>query len=71
MDWQTITVGLVVALATVYLARRTWRTWHGATAGCGGGCSCSDKATSPSQAKPRTTWIPTRDLVLRRRGPER
>jgi hypothetical protein len=67
MDWQLPLVLLCLALAALYVARRTWRTWSGKGAGCGGGCKCDGgKAAAPAaQAKP---LIPVEDLTWRLRG---
>jgi hypothetical protein len=59
MDVQLILVGLILALAILYLARRTWRTWAGKGRSCGG-CKCGDN-------KPRETLIPVDQLHVRRR----
>lgn len=47
MDWQLVVVGLIVAVAVVYLARRTVRSWSGSGGcgtGCGGGCGTDKPA---------------------------
>ena len=64
MDWQWALVGLCVALAAVYLARRAWRTWRGRAAGCGG-CKC---AAPPARKEGTTTLIPAEQLTMRPRN---
>ena len=62
MEWQWALVGLCVALAVAYLARRTWRTWRGRAAGCGG-CKCP-----APPARQGETLIPAEQLTLRTRN---
>jgi hypothetical protein len=62
MEWQGIIVGLLIALACAYLARRGWRAWQASQRGCGGGCGCASSNTE-SQAAP--TLIPSDQLRLR------
>ena len=64
MGWQLVLVGLCVALALGYLARRGWRTWRGRAAGCGG-CKC----TTPPARQEAATLIPVEQLTLRSREP--
>lgn len=63
MNWQLITVALIVAAAVLYLGRRSWRTWFARSAGCGGGCGCSE-SKAPSSAG---SLIPSEQLTIRRR----
>jgi len=48
---QLIGVGVLVALATAYVLRATWRTWGGASGkGCGSGCGkCATVAAEPQK----------------------
>jgi hypothetical protein len=62
VDWQVILVGLCVALALAYLARRGWRTWRGRAAGCGG-CKC---APAP-ETRPAAPLISAEQLTARLR----
>lgn len=62
MFWQWIIVLACVALATAYIARAAWRTWHPKPGGCGGGCGC---ATSNKEV-PRETLITVEQLRVRR-----
>src|SRR5262249_2362108 len=42
IDPQLIAVGLIVAVAALYVLRRTIRTWSGGKKGAGsGGCGCT------------------------------
>jgi hypothetical protein len=42
MDPQLIAVAVLIALAALYVLRRTIRAWAGTKAGsCGGGCGCA------------------------------
>jgi hypothetical protein len=67
MYWQLLIVGLIVVAALAYLARQIWRSWRGASSGCGGGCKCaSAKSTSPDHAAPSVVHIPAEQLTLRR-----
>jgi hypothetical protein len=45
MIMQLILVSLLVAGASLYLARRAWRTWS--ARGCSGGCCKSADTASP------------------------
>jgi hypothetical protein len=63
MDWQQVAVVAIVAAATYYLGRQTWRTWSGRKAGCGGSCDCSSKPAEP----PAAALIPPDQITLRRR----
>ena len=62
MDWQWLIVLACVLVATTYVARRAWRTWHPKAGACGGGCGCA----APAEA-PRVTLIPADQLKVRRR----
>jgi hypothetical protein len=68
MTWQLIAVGVIVAVAVLYLARQTWRAWNPKKGGCGGSCGCAGKpapvADRPEQA---SALIPSEQLTLRRR----
>ena len=66
MDWQLVVVALVVAAASLYLARQSWRAWSGKKAGCG---SCSCKPPPGASAAPpagQVALIPSDQLTLRR-----
>jgi hypothetical protein len=65
VEWQAILVGLCVALALAYLARRGWRTWRGRAAGCGG-CKCGSETARKESATP---LIPVEQITARLRGP--
>lgn len=65
MDWQLLLVVVLVSLASLYLGRRTLRTWRGKGAGCGG-CKCPG-STKMSPSTGAQTWIPLDELRLRRR----
>jgi hypothetical protein len=64
MDWQLLFVFVLVLLATLYLARRTLRTWRGKSGGCGP-CKCPSAA--PSKPAGAQTWIPVEQLQMRSR----
>ncbi len=61
--WQWLAVLICVLLATTYVARAAWRTWHPKAGNCGGGGGCS--AAKPDE--PKVTLIPAEQLTLRRR----
>lgn len=66
MQWQLLAVGLIVAGAVGYLARRAWRTWAGRKSGCGGcGCKPADRPAA------RAAVIPLEQVVPRRRDVSR
>jgi hypothetical protein len=45
--FQLVIVGLLVAVATAYVLRATWKTWFGKSqAGCGSGCG---KCSTPKE----------------------
>jgi hypothetical protein len=46
---QFVLVGVIVALATGYVLRATWKTWFGKSkSGCGSGCGkCAAPAPQP------------------------
>lgn len=48
---QLILVGVLVAVAALYVARSAWKTWFGKSAkGCGAGCGkCATPAVEPKQ----------------------
>jgi hypothetical protein len=64
MDWQLFAVAVLVAGATCYLARQSWRTWAASRKGCGGGCGCHGKAATAEGNGPAAI-IPTEQLTLR------
>jgi hypothetical protein len=64
VDWQLVLVALCVAAAAAYVARRTWRAWRGAGAGCGG-CRCAGPAPQAKAAP----LISAADLTARLRRP--
>jgi hypothetical protein len=46
---QLVLVGVIVAAATLYVVRATWKTWFGKSAkGCGSGCG---KCAAPEPPK--------------------
>jgi hypothetical protein len=48
---QLVLVGVLVAVATLYVVRATWKTWFGKSAkGCGSGSGCG-KCASPEPPK--------------------
>ena len=61
MDWQLMLVVPAVALAALFLGRRSWRTWFGRS-----GCAGCGRASATS-GRPRETLIPAEQLTLRRR----
>jgi len=66
LNWQLLSVGLIVFCAASYLIHAAWRAWRGGKAGCGGSsCACSGKS-EPTQAR---GFIPLKELTLRRRNP--
>jgi len=65
MGWQLTIVLIVIALAAVYVALKTWRTWHPPKGSCGGGCGCASK--SPVANEERPILIPEDQLTLRQR----
>jgi FeoB-associated Cys-rich membrane protein len=48
---QLIVVGVLIAMAAVYVVRSAWRTWFGKSAkGCGSGCGkCATPAAEAKQ----------------------
>ncbi len=66
MDWQLVLTMGCVAMAAVYLGRRSWRTWTAKGKSCGGCGSCGSKtaASTPTAAK----LISTEMLTARLRG---
>jgi hypothetical protein len=69
MVWQLIVVGLIVAVAVLYLVRQTWRAWNPRKGGCGGGCGCAGNGASPAEEKgPAAGLIPPEQITLRRRS---
>jgi hypothetical protein len=65
LDWQILIVGVLVALAVIYLGRQTLRTWLGKATGCGSGCGKCSSTTSPESKT--DTWIPIEQITVRRR----
>ncbi len=55
MDWQLITVVVVLALAVGYVARSAWRTWFGPAGkgGCASGCGTCASATPTNRPEDR------------------
>jgi hypothetical protein len=66
MDWQLLTVGVIVAGAVLYLARQSWRTWAGTKSGCGGCGGGCGKPSKTGQTK-GPVLIPIEQLQVRRR----
>jgi hypothetical protein len=67
MTWQTLIVAFLVMAAAAYVIRRTWRTWNGASSGCGRGCGCAATA-KPTNGEPgAATFVPVQELSLRQR----
>ena len=48
---QLVLVGVLIAVAAVYVLRATWKTWFGKSSkGCGAGCGkCPAPAAEPKQ----------------------
>jgi hypothetical protein len=70
VDWQWLIVLACVVLASAYVARRAWRTWHPKPGACGGGCGtgcASDPRAGTPEEAPRATLIPADQLKVRRR----
>jgi len=66
MLWQWLAVTFIVATATLFLARRAWRTWTRQGQGCAGGCGC---AAQPKTGLPTSvTLISADELRLRPRS---
>jgi len=63
---QLIVVALLVAVAAVYIARKTLRTWAGSKkGGCSGGCGC---ARGVERSIPeRDVMIPSEQIEVRKR----
>ncbi|MCS7045791.1 MAG: hypothetical protein NZO58_05500 [Gemmataceae bacterium] len=54
MNWQLTVALAFVALASVYLARRAYRSWSAATRGDGcGGCGCAAAPAPRDQSQRR------------------
>jgi hypothetical protein len=68
MSWQTAVVLMVVALAAIYVVRRTWRTWTAAKDGCGGGCGCQKAPKSIAESNGTHTFVPVEQLTVRPPG---
>ncbi len=66
MDWQLALVGLGVAAAAAYIARRAWRTWARKGSGCGGGCGAGCKTAPPPAASGQERLIPLEQITVRR-----
>ncbi len=67
MNWQLFIAGLIVAGATGYLARQTWRSWSGRKkAGCGGGCCGSQQSSATTDGQ--ANLIPAEQISVRRRS---
>ena len=69
MDWQMPLVGLGVAAAAAYIARRAWRTWARKGSGCGG-CGSGCKTATPSAASGQGRLIPLEQITVLRRERE-
>jgi hypothetical protein len=50
VNGQLLIVMVLVAAASLFLVRQTWRAWAGRKAGCGGGCGCASKPNSRQEA---------------------
>ena len=62
LDSQLLAVFALVALAGVYVARRTLKEWSGkGKVGCGGGCGCA--ATKTVTAKRDRSLIPLEQVA--------
>jgi len=66
MEWQMPLVGLGVAAAAAYIARRAWRTWARKGSGCGGGCGGGCKTAAPPTASGQGRLIPLDQITVRR-----
>lgn len=66
MDWQMPLVGLGVAAAAAYIARRAWRTWTRKGSGCGGGCGAGCKTAAPPAEGGQGRRIPLEQITVRR-----
>jgi hypothetical protein len=71
MNWQIDLVLIIVAIATIYLVRQTWRTWSGGKAGCGGKCSCAGEKSAAAARNGHVTVVPVDQLMLRKRDGSR
>jgi hypothetical protein len=65
MAWQLAIVGLMVAVAVLYLLRCARRAWRGHQAGCGGGCACGHKAARQAPPGREIPLLPPEQLKLR------
>jgi len=64
MFYQWLAVGLIVAVAVVFVLRRTIRTWSGAKkTGCGGGCGSACKTTLSKEGS--SAFVPAEQLKVR------
>ena len=72
LEWilleTSILVGLIVAVAAAFLARRAWHTLRGKRAGCGGSCACPGRGAA-TQSTESDRLIPSHQLTLRRQNP--
>jgi hypothetical protein len=64
LDWQTITVALIILAALLYAGRRAWshlssfRAKRAGESSCATGCgSCGDGDQKPKPAVPRTVFV--------------
>ena len=71
MDWQLLSVAVIVAAALWYLGRATWRSLRPGNSGCGGGCGCSAKAVPEGANGDGGTVIPAEQLLNRLRNSSR
>jgi hypothetical protein len=67
MDWQMYVVLIAVAAAAIYVLRRLWRSWFGATRGCSKSCGCSVATAKNGEPSIAVTFVPADQLSLRRR----
>jgi hypothetical protein len=67
MNWQLPLAVIFVASASIYLARRTWRTWT-KRQGCGTGCACGDSTGNKPNVKANVTIVPVDQLRVRGRN---
>jgi hypothetical protein len=65
LNWQLISVVVLVALAGGYIAWKSWRTWHPPKGGCGGSCGCAKQSSTAESAPPNL--IPADQLTVRQR----
>ena len=71
MDWQLVSVAMIVAIAIMYLGRTYWRGWRGSKSGCQGGCGCASKTDFSAKAGGQDGLISPEQLTSRLRQPDR